>query len=373
MALFLTVIMMRYYLLALGCVVLSQAVVGSRPDFCNSECPEFDSVRTTDDYEVRRYRDTTWVSTKVSSVNFGLASSSAFQKLFAYIRGENEAGVDIDMTQPVLVKIPEETTWWLWKEYTVSFMLPQQHWSNPPRPTNTDYGHRAPSRPDIMVQTGDTEECAVGAADAAAGFLGYVDAAAVGAIDTTGDAVFTSTGAEGAKDSVHSVRATDLTKLKVWVEITLQYGHRKPSRPDRGHRVQWMPRTPPPAALATLTLLQRASPGPGTGVEGSTGAGGTTDSVCSVWATESASLAGSEHFAIARNVVYVEVMPQMTAYVKSYGGWADGWNTDSHRQEVEQKLTEEGRTFEDNFYFSAAYNAPFEMTNRRNEVWVLRN
>ncbi|XP_066275287.1 heme-binding protein 2-like [Branchiostoma lanceolatum] len=206
---FLTVIMMRYYLLALGCVVLSQAVVGSRPDFCNIECPEFDSVRTTDDYEVRKYRDTTWVSTKVSSVNFGLASSSAFQKLFAYIRGENEAGVDIDMTQPVLVKIPEETTWWLWKEYTVSFMLPQEHWSNPPRPSNTD--------------------------------------------------------------------------------------------------------------------------------------------------------------------VYVEVMPQMTVYVKSYGGWADGWSTDSHRQEVEQKLTEEGRTFEDNFYFSAAYNGPNVMTNRRNEVWVLRN
>lgn len=96
---------------------------------------------------------------------------------------------------------------------------------------------------------------------------------------------------------------TRVSDVAVPLVMKLQYGHRKPSRPDRGHRVQWMPRTPPPAALATLTLLQRASPGPGTGVEGSTGAGGTTDSVCSVWATESASLAGSEHFAIARNVV----------------------------------------------------------------------
>ncbi|XP_066294055.1 heme-binding protein 2-like [Branchiostoma lanceolatum] len=199
--------MMRYYLLALGCVVLIKAVVGSQGDFCNLECPEFDSVRSTSDYEVRRYSDTKWVSTKVSSMNYGIASMRGFWKLFAYIGGENEAGVKIEMTQPVLIKIPEETSWWLWKEYTVSFMLPREHWDSPPMPTNTD--------------------------------------------------------------------------------------------------------------------------------------------------------------------VYIDHMPESTAYVKSYGGWANGWNTNSNRQEVEQKLTEAGETFEDSFYYSAAYNAPFEMTNRHNEVWVM--
>ncbi|XP_078606365.1 uncharacterized protein LOC144879029 isoform X2 [Branchiostoma floridae x Branchiostoma japonicum] len=180
-----------------------------QPDWCNSECPGFTLESTTDDYEARRYESTKWVSTKVSSMSYSIASSTGFGRLFSYISGANTPGAKIEMTEPVLIKIPEETSWWFWKEYTVSFMLPREHWDNPPMPTNSD--------------------------------------------------------------------------------------------------------------------------------------------------------------------VYIDNMPAMTAYVKVYGGWANGWNTNSHRQGVEQKLAEEGQSFEDSFYFSAAYNAPFEMTNRRNEVWVLES
>ncbi|XP_035685034.1 heme-binding protein 2-like [Branchiostoma floridae] len=201
--------MLRYCLLALGCVVLSQVVVGSQPSWCNLECPGFTTRRTTGDYEVRDYESTKWVSTKISSMSYSIAGSRGFMKLFSYIGGANDGGVKIEMTQPVLTKIPEETTWWFWKEYTVSFMLPREHWRNPPTPTDS--------------------------------------------------------------------------------------------------------------------------------------------------------------------AVYIETLPAMRAYVKTYGGWATGWNANSHRQGVEQSLAAEGSSFEDSFYYSAAYNAPFEMTNRRNEVWVMES
>lgn len=46
------------------------------------------------------------------------------------------SGVQMDMTAPVLVKIPEKTKMWEPAIYTLSFPLPSAYQDNPPAPTN---------------------------------------------------------------------------------------------------------------------------------------------------------------------------------------------------------------------------------------------
>ncbi|XP_024127546.1 heme-binding protein 2 [Oryzias melastigma] len=101
------------------------------------ECLLFDLVCETSTYQVRRYDSVKWVSTNESSYFFEIAAPKMFSKLFKYITGENEEGQKIEMTSPVVVRIPEKRIWEK-GEYTMSFLLPSEHQSNPPKPTNED-------------------------------------------------------------------------------------------------------------------------------------------------------------------------------------------------------------------------------------------
>lgn len=100
------------------------------------ECLQYQLICQTDEYEVRHYSPTLWVSTDAEAYFMGVGAAMAFRRLFQYITGENEGGYQIDMTAPVLVKIPEETTMWEPAIYTLSFPLPQAYQQNPPQPTN---------------------------------------------------------------------------------------------------------------------------------------------------------------------------------------------------------------------------------------------
>lgn len=46
-------------------------------------------------------------------------------------------GLQMEMTAPVLVKIPEETKMWEPAIYTLNFLLPAAHQEKPPVPTNS--------------------------------------------------------------------------------------------------------------------------------------------------------------------------------------------------------------------------------------------
>lgn len=46
------------------------------------------------------------------------------------------AGIQMEMTAPVLVKIPEETKMWEPAVYTLNFPLPAAYQDKPPAPTN---------------------------------------------------------------------------------------------------------------------------------------------------------------------------------------------------------------------------------------------
>lgn len=113
--------------------------------------------------QVRHYSPTRWVSTDAEAYFMGVGAAMAFRRLFQYITGANEggdaltktfwekknqqsnsvsdrvrvcAGIQMEMTAPVLVKIPEETKMWEPAVYTLNFPLPAAYQDKPPVPTN---------------------------------------------------------------------------------------------------------------------------------------------------------------------------------------------------------------------------------------------
>nr|XP_061778859.1 uncharacterized protein LOC133570162 [Nerophis lumbriciformis] len=124
----------------LALVVITEGSVGpsTNGSFCteSKECLQFEVVCKTDEYEVRHYSPTRWVSTDAEAYFMGVGAAMAFRRLFQYITGANDAGVQMDMTAPVLVKIPEETKMWEPAIYTLNFPLPAAYQDKPPAPTN---------------------------------------------------------------------------------------------------------------------------------------------------------------------------------------------------------------------------------------------
>ncbi|XP_061736391.1 uncharacterized protein soul5l [Nerophis ophidion] len=124
----------------LALVVITEGSVGpsTNGSFCteSKECLQFEVVCRTDEYEVRHYSPTRWVSTDAEAYFMGVGAAMAFRRLFQYITGANDAGVQMDMTAPVLVKIPEETKMWEPAIYTLSFPMPAAYQRKPPAPTN---------------------------------------------------------------------------------------------------------------------------------------------------------------------------------------------------------------------------------------------
>ncbi|KAM6972043.1 uncharacterized protein soul5l [Aplochiton taeniatus] len=127
-------------LAALTIMVTAEGSVGpsSNTSFCteSKECLEYELVCKTDEYEVRHYSPTRWVSTDAEAYFMGVGAAMAFRRLFQYLTGANEGGVQMEMTAPVLVKIPEETRMWEPAIYTLNFLLPAAYQDSPPTPTN---------------------------------------------------------------------------------------------------------------------------------------------------------------------------------------------------------------------------------------------
>ncbi|XP_032394505.1 heme-binding protein 2 [Etheostoma spectabile] len=128
-------------------VLTAEARVGnsSQLEFCTEteQCLLFDLICKTDNYEVRHYDSVKWVSTEENSIFMGMAAMRAFKRLFNYIAGANEKGKKIKMTAPVLMKISEDMSFFQPGTYTMSFLLPSEDQTNPPKPNdNKVYIHQ---------------------------------------------------------------------------------------------------------------------------------------------------------------------------------------------------------------------------------------
>ncbi|XP_062871374.1 heme-binding protein 2 [Trichomycterus rosablanca] len=122
--------------------VTAEARVGNSSEptsFCTEtkECLLFDMICEGENYEVRHYAAAKWVATEAESVFREAAVMRAFKTLFNYISGENEAGVKIDMTAPVLVKVKENVPLFEKSVYVMSFLLPSAYQISAPNPTDS--------------------------------------------------------------------------------------------------------------------------------------------------------------------------------------------------------------------------------------------
>tara|TARA_B110000503_G_scaffold91474_2_gene138080 strand:+ start:6271 stop:7002 length:732 start_codon:yes stop_codon:yes gene_type:complete len=61
--------------------------------------------------------------------------------------------------------------------------------------------------------------------------------------------------------------------------------------------------------------------------------------------------------------------PAKTVAVISFGGWANDEKIERFKQKLEAALMAEGVAYSDRFYF-LAYNPPYELLNRKNEIMV---
>ncbi|KAG7243515.1 hypothetical protein INR49_011071 [Caranx melampygus] len=110
----------------------------SELSFCTEteQCLLFDPVCRTEEYQVRHYSSVKWVSTDETSFFMEFASMKAFRRLYEYITGANDKEKKIQMTSPVLVRMPDKRFWQM-GVYTMSFLLPADCQINPPKPTDS--------------------------------------------------------------------------------------------------------------------------------------------------------------------------------------------------------------------------------------------
>ncbi|XP_070782102.1 heme-binding protein 2 [Enoplosus armatus] len=90
------------------------------------------------DYEIRTYHDTKWVSTTLSGMEWDAAMNAGFRRLFSYIQGNNHNKVKVDMTAPVTCRVDPGAGPACESQFTVSFFIPEEHQDNPPEPSDPE-------------------------------------------------------------------------------------------------------------------------------------------------------------------------------------------------------------------------------------------
>ncbi|XP_062324134.1 heme-binding protein 2 [Osmerus eperlanus] len=90
------------------------------------------------DYEVRTYHATNWVSTTIEGMQQGEAMSTGFKRLFRFIQGSNEKNLKVEMTAPVSCLVNPGAGPACETSFTVSFFIPEEHQADPPRPTDLE-------------------------------------------------------------------------------------------------------------------------------------------------------------------------------------------------------------------------------------------
>ncbi|XP_028653062.1 heme-binding protein 2 [Erpetoichthys calabaricus] len=70
--------------------------------------------------------------------------------------------------------------------------------------------------------------------------------------------------------------------------------------------------------------------------------------------------------------VFIEDRKDMTVFVRTFGGFANAEKYKEELMKLSTSLTRDGQQFEDKMYYTAGYDSPFKIINRRNEVWLIK-
>ncbi|KAF8378255.1 hypothetical protein HHK36_029594 [Tetracentron sinense] len=99
---------------------------------CNGiESPQFTVVHSESDFEIRLYRESSWMSASVRGISFEKATKEGFHRLYQYIHGVNFNSSRIMMTAPILSSITQVEHG---SEYIVRFYVSAKYQGVPPQP-----------------------------------------------------------------------------------------------------------------------------------------------------------------------------------------------------------------------------------------------
>ncbi|XP_068610015.1 heme-binding protein 2 isoform X2 [Brachionichthys hirsutus] len=70
--------------------------------------------------------------------------------------------------------------------------------------------------------------------------------------------------------------------------------------------------------------------------------------------------------------VFVENRKEFTAYVRTYSGFSNEKMKREELLKLLESLQRDGAPHVEQPFYAAGYDSPFKLTNRRNEVWVLK-
>ncbi|XP_053193144.1 heme-binding protein 2 [Scomber japonicus] len=103
------------------------------------QTPKFTEGETkAQDYEIRTYHATKWMSTSMSGMQWDATVRTCFGKLFNYIQGKNKNKAKVEMTAPVTCRVEPGAGPACESKFTISFYIPEEHQENPPEPSDSD-------------------------------------------------------------------------------------------------------------------------------------------------------------------------------------------------------------------------------------------
>ncbi|XP_058091910.1 uncharacterized protein LOC131237880 [Magnolia sinica] len=98
------------------------------------ESPQFTVLHSESDFEIRYYRESSWMTASVRGISFHKATREGFHRLFQYIQGANLNSSRIAMTAPVLTSIVPGAGPLNSSAYAVRLYLPVKFQAVPPLP-----------------------------------------------------------------------------------------------------------------------------------------------------------------------------------------------------------------------------------------------
>jgi len=134
-------------------LVLSCAVSSYGALYKGFETPTYTVLNSTQDWELRRYPPTKWVSTNVTRMSPTVAWATRHRLFFRLFNYLNESVPAIPMTTPVITKVVDSTSRFPRNFYEMSFLLPKDQWESPKTPHHSNVYIQSMPQMDIFVKT----------------------------------------------------------------------------------------------------------------------------------------------------------------------------------------------------------------------------
>ena len=128
-------------LLILASVLLQVALATANSCHGHYQCPQYDVIDKGHGFEVRQYPAYKWAESRVTGVNWYMASHFNFMRLFRYIFGKNQEKVKIPMTVPVVTPLLMDEEGEFKEDFSMMFWLSEKYQCEGCEPTPVRSDH----------------------------------------------------------------------------------------------------------------------------------------------------------------------------------------------------------------------------------------